>query len=180
MKHKTFRFFFVLSVITTALCMAFLTAGPVQASTAAPVAQITAPAPQEVAFPDLTEILVTFASLSGVALFITAAVNALKAVGIVKDGTASAWSAGLNLFVLVGLIVLQVIGKSNLVPAIDKQAGVIANILTAMIALVVQIFISRKAHESALAGLPVVGTSNSGRVAGELGYIIETEETTGK
>jgi hypothetical protein len=124
---------------------------------------------------DLSNILVTFSSLTGVAMFITALVNSLKALGWVKDGQASAWSAGLNLLALIGLIVLQVIGKISAVPAIDSQAGVLAGILTAMIGLVVQIWVSRKTHESVLAGLPVVGSSNSGRVAGDQSYVLEAD-----
>lgn len=122
---------------------------------------------------DLSKILTTFESLTGVAIFITALVNALKKVGLVKDGQAASWSAGLNLLFLTGLIVLQVIGKASLVPAIDYQAGVIAGIITTMIGLVYQIFLSQKTHNSVLAGLPVVGTSQSGRVAGDVSYMVE-------
>jgi hypothetical protein len=133
-----------------------------------------APAVQEAALPniDLSSILVTMASLTGVAIFISAVTNGLKQFGWVTDGTANAWSAGMNLVVLIGLIVLQVIGKMDLVPVIDSQAGVIASILTAMVGLVYQIWISAKTHTAVLAGLPVVGKSYSGRVAGEPSVVL--------
>jgi hypothetical protein len=121
---------------------------------------------------DLTTVLVTFGSLTGVAVLITALVNGLKLTGAVKDGDAPSWSAGLNLAALLLVIVLQVLGKANIVPAIDSQAGVIAGILTAMFGLVYQIFASRITHEKALAGLPVIGTTTSGRTAGDSNAIL--------
>jgi hypothetical protein len=120
---------------------------------------------------DLTTVLVTFGSLTGTAIFIAALVNTLKLTGAIKDGDAPTWSAALNLAALVIVITLQVLGKANIVPALDSQAGTIAGILTAIGGFIYQIFASRIAHEHALAGLPVIGTTTSGRVAGDANSI---------
>jgi hypothetical protein len=166
--------FLVLLVVLTLLVLAF--AVPHTAVFAGDGASVQA---AETLPPfDLTTVLVTFASLSGTAVFIAAVVNLLKMFGAVKDDTAASWSAGLNLAALITVIVLQILGKIDVVPALDSQAGVIANVLTAIGGLVWQIFLSRTTHVQVLAGLPGVGTSNSNRVAGESHYEILSETTT--
>jgi hypothetical protein len=115
----------------------------------------------------LPELLTTLESLGGVALFFTALNNLLKKFKWVKDGQASAWSLGLNTLALVGLVALQLTGKFDLVPIIDKDAGLLANAINAVLALAFQLYVSRKGHENVLAGMPVIGKSYSGRRAGE-------------
>jgi hypothetical protein len=127
-------------------------------------ASLQTPPPATV--PGLDDLVWTFKSLTGVAMSIAVLVNVLKTTGVAKDDTAGNWSAGLNLAALVALFVAQVLGYSNSVPAFDRQAGELANVLSVVFAFAWQIYVSRKTHGSLLAGLPVVGTSHTGRKAG--------------
>jgi len=164
--HRLFVSLFVLAILVIAASV------PVLVAHAAPGFQELPPAPAAPSAVDFADLVGTLTSLAGVAALIAVAVNLLKQIGIVKDGQAGSWSAGLNLAALIGLFAAQVAGYSNLIPVIDEQAGALAVVLSTVAAYVFQVFISRKAHDSALAGLPAVGASYSGRLAGET-YVTE-------
>ena len=123
---------------------------------------------------DFTNLVDTLKNLVGVGALIAALVNAGKAIGLVKDGDAGTWSAGLNVLALFGLVVAQITGTSSLIPAIDTQAGGFASVLTVIIAFTVQLLSAQQAHKLILAGLPLIGTSNSDRMAGETVHTIES------
>jgi len=130
-----------------------------------------APVQTPVEPPDtMMDLLTSLESLTGVAVLIAALVNAGKQLKIVQDGQAALWSVGLNLLALVGLFFAQVFGYSNLIPSLDQGAGSVGQILSLVLALVYQMIATRKTHDMALAGLPLIGFSSSGRVAGEPAY----------
>jgi hypothetical protein len=164
---KLFTALFVLSVLVIAAGFPVVVAQAAPASF--PVFQ-EAPPPPPV---DFSSLLATLTSLAGAGALIAALVNIGKATGIVKDGTAPTWSAGLNIAVLIGLFVAQVFGYSNLVPAIDTQAGEAATVIQVVLAFIVQALAARKTHESVLAGLPAIGKSHSLRMAGESNSVVE-------
>jgi hypothetical protein len=125
--------------------------------------------------PSLDDVLATLKNLGGVALLFAAIVNAGKQFGWIKDGQAPQVSLGLNLLAFVGLAVLQILGKGDLVPAVDANAGALAAVINSIIVLIFQLYVSRKVHDEVLAGLPVIGFSFSGRKAGE-GPAIEIQD----
>lgn len=106
------------------------------------------------------DLLATFATLGGLAALISVLINIGKTVGIIHDGQAPTWSTALNLAGLIALFVLQLLGKSDLVPALDSQAGALASVLTAIFGFVWQLIVSLKAH-GALKGAAIVGKSFS-------------------
>jgi hypothetical protein len=108
----------------------------------------------------LDQIMTTLASLGGVAAFFTVLVNILKTVGIIKDGQAVNVVTVLN-FVGAGIIiVLQLLGKIDLLPIIDSTAGTIAQIAMLVFGLVWQLIVSKQTHE-VLRGFPLIGKSFS-------------------
>ncbi len=149
------------------LCLVFVFASlPLVAAQAAPALGITAePAP----VPSLGDLLTSLFSLGGVALFFASLINAGKKFvpQWFPDDSAPKYNLIFQTVALVGLVALQLAGRSDLVPIIDQNAGILANVLTGIVALAYQIFAARAGHEQALAGLPVIGTSHSGRMAGD-------------
>ncbi|MDD2920993.1 MAG: hypothetical protein PHQ36_01795 [Anaerolineales bacterium] len=157
------KFLFVLSifVIFISIPVAAVHAAPVHPQDSAPV------------LPSLPELVQTAFSLGGVALFFTAIINAGKTVlvngnPIIPNNAAPSVSLVLNTFALVGLVALQLFGRADLIPIIDANAGTLATILTSVVSLVYQLYVSRTGHEKVLAGMPVIGTSFSKRGAGEM------------
>jgi hypothetical protein len=117
--------------------------------------------------PDLGDLANTVKNLTGLALLIPALINVGKSFGAVDDDKAPAWSLGLNTAALVGLVVLQISGHADAVPALDAKAGALAIAINSILALMYQLFVSRIAHQKVLAGMPVIGHSFTGRKAGE-------------
>lgn len=109
---------------------------------------------------DTSTLIGQFMSLAGMAALIAALVNTLKKVGVVKDGDALAWATGFNLAGIVALFVLRVFAPQTDVGQIDQVASSIAQILTLVVGLVVQLGLTRGANEI-LRGAPVVGYSHS-------------------
>jgi hypothetical protein len=68
---------------------------------------------------------------------------------------------------MVLIFYIRMRGGADLLPAVDAQAGMLATFLSTVVAFVVQIFLTRKVHDVALAGVPLIGKSFSGRIAGE-------------
>jgi hypothetical protein len=123
--------------------------------------------------PDVGALGETLKTLGGVAALIAAIVNMAKQIKLpngtmlVQDGTAPAWSTVMNILAMIFIFYLRMRGGADLLPAIDAQSGQLATVLSTIVAFVVQIFFTRKIHDVALAGIPLVGKSNSGKVAGE-------------
>lgn len=89
------------------------------------------------------------------------------------DGSAAKWSLVLNLLGMATLAYLQLNGNADLIPVIDSRASALANILTIILGIAAQLTTSRLAHQEVLAGLPVIGKSHSGQVAGQGPTIID-------
>lgn len=107
----------------------------------------------------LTNMLfVVLPTLIGVAALVTVVTNVLKTTGVIADGNATAWAAGLNLVGIVALILLKIFKPDWTFDFIDATAGKIANILMVLSAYVFQIVLSGKVHD-ALKGIPVIGKS---------------------
>lgn len=158
---------FVLFVVVLAVLL-IASALPSQVVQAAPVPGVhfqEATPPAEAV--DIDSLVFSLKNLVGVGALIAALVNIGKATGIIKDGQAGIWSAGANVIGLAGILFAQSAGYTTLLPALDAQAGELANVISVVFAYVFQLWISRKTHEAALAGLPLVGKSHSNRVAGE-------------
>lgn len=156
--HRIAKFIFILSIFMIA-------AGFPVVAHAAPV---VAPVHQEAApvIPSLPDLFESLKNLGGLALFFSAAFNAAKSVGWMKDAQAPTANLIFNTLTLVTLVVLQLSGRADIVPVIDQSAGILATIITSVFALFYQLWVSRQGHEKVLAGLPVVGYSFSGRKAG--------------
>lgn len=119
-------------------------------------------------FPTLPDLFDTGKTLLGVSLFFAALINLGKIVKpeFFPDDSAQKWTLATQSVTLIVLVGLQLSGKANLIPVIDENAGLIANLLNAFIALGFQLLMARKAHDSVLAGYPGIGKSYSGRQAG--------------
>ena len=132
--------------------------GHVQAQTAA--VQITAP--DLSALGGLASLAVQFASLAGFAALVAVLINVGKTVGLVKNGTAGKWSAGLNLIGLMVLLLLRVFVPSLATEQINGIAGQVSTVLVIVLGFVVQFYTSSDVHDAlANANIPVIGKSFS-------------------
>lgn len=151
--RKFSKIVFFLSMLVLFVGVPMATAQAMQVSDSPPV--------QAAEVPDLDSLVISLKNLGGIALLFTAAINGLKKFGVVKDGQAPAYSLVLNLTALVILMALQLTGRSDVIPVIDQNAGMLATALTSVIALAYQVYVSRKGHEVALKGMPFIGASFS-------------------
>jgi hypothetical protein len=112
--------------------------------------------------PDFWAIVEQFLTLGGFAAFVAILVNILKAVGVVKDGTAGTWAAGINLAGLLALYFAQILAPEAMVPEIDAHLGAIAEILVLVFSYVMQFWVSKGTHKTLAEGqVPVIGKSFS-------------------
>jgi len=109
---------------------------------------------------DFSVLLSTFLALVGFAAFVSALINVGKTFGIVKDGDAATWSAGLNLAGLAALLIINIFWPDINIKFIDDQLGALAGVLTTITAYIVQLLASKAAYV-ALKGTSVIGTSYS-------------------
>lgn len=163
---KVFNLIAVLSLVVVLLTTPVVTVSAMPA--AAPVVQETAPDIFDI-IKMLEDLAKTGTTLTGFALLFAALTNAGKKFlpKLFPDGSAPNYTLGFQTLTLITLVVLQVIGRSDLVPVFDESAGLIANTVNAFVALAWMFLVARKGHQSVLAGMPVVGQSYSGRMAGE-------------
>ena len=106
----------------------------------------------------LADLVLKFSSLVGVGTLITVIVNVLKFTGWVKDGQAMTWSTGLNLLGLAALFVIGIYNPQFDLGKADAVAAQVAQILTLVFGLIVQLWSSRGAH-NLLRGVPLIGKS---------------------
>jgi hypothetical protein len=95
---------------------------------------------------NLTLIVSIIAGLVGLPLLWSVAIDILKLVGVVNDGTAAQWNAG---FGIVELILVAV--AVNFFPAlniakIDSLLGEIAQFAAMIVALIAQIVVAKATH----------------------------------
>lgn len=108
----------------------------------------------------LSNLLSQLQVLAGVGALIAFLVNIGKIVGLVKDGTAQNWVAGLNLAGLVALFVLRVFVPSADIGELDGLAATIAQLGVLVLGLVTQLLGSKLAHAS-VRGTWAIGKSFS-------------------
>lgn len=132
--------------------------------------------PDQVPTPE--DLAASVRNLAGVAVLASLLLNLGKKYlpQLFPDGSAPGWNLGLNIIFMAVLAFLQLSGRAETIPVLDQNAGAFANALTIILGLVGQLFASRVAHQEVLAGLPVVGTSNSGYVAGQGATIVGVVE----
>lgn len=173
MKFKTTLFIFLVVIASAVIPFGMVHA----AGAPAPVAQEQTPDIFAI-LAQLEDLARTGGTLAGVALFFAAISNLGKRYlpDLFPDGSAPSWSLGFQVVTLITLVILQITGRADLVPVIDQNAGAIANVLNALLALGFQIYAARRGHEDVLAGLPGVGYSYSNRAAGTTISILESEE----
>jgi hypothetical protein len=101
-------------------------------------------------------------ALGGVAAAIALIVNVLKTIGVVKNGQAGTWAAGLNLVGLIGLFVAGVVAPEFDIPGLDATIAQVVEILRLIFAFIVQNWISKSTHDVFSSGeVPIVGKSFS-------------------
>ena len=112
--------------------------------------------------PDVPEMLVNltvqFAALAGVAGLIAAVINILKAFGVVKDGQADQWKAGLSLGAFAILALVGVFKPDLTAVILDARAAQVATILIFITGFLVQTGLAPLAHKF-FSGFPLIGTS---------------------
>lgn len=108
----------------------------------------------------MEELLLVWAGLAGLAALITFVINVLKKAGVVKDGQAQTWSAGLNLLGLATVLAVQTyFPDTNLVNA-DAEVAKFVEVGTVVFSYVVQLLASKATHK-AVKNVPLVGKSYS-------------------
>lgn len=107
-------------------------------------------------------LLATFGALAGVAAAVTALVNIGKSIGLVKDGTAGAWSTGINLLGLVFLYINDVAGFGIDVAEVDALLATFAQVSVAVVAFIMQLVESKVFHKAlSWVKAPFIGKSFS-------------------
>jgi len=107
-------------------------------------------------------IVLGFASLIGISKLVAALVNILKLVGLVRDGAANKWAAGLNLVAFIALVAFGVFRPDLAMSILDGYAGQIAMVILFVLGFVVQITGSKSAHDDLkAAGVPLIGISHN-------------------
>lgn len=87
--------------------------------------------------PTPDQVLETLRSLAGVAAFVAAFVGLLMWRGIVTPETAPNVAFALNTAAYVGIVILFLVNRIDLLPLVDKTAGAIAQIIQAIIMIFV-------------------------------------------
>ena len=154
MKRSTKSFVKVLAEIAIILAILAMQADTAQAAQARDV-----PLPA-----DVTNVICTialgFGALLGVSKLVAALINLFKVFGLVKDGTANKWAAGLNLSAFVALVLLGVFRADLTMEILDGYAGQIAMVLLFILGFIAQITGSKATHEDlSSAGVPLIGKS---------------------
>lgn len=98
--------------------------------------------------------------LAGVAAAIAALINVGKWAGLVKDGDAGKWSAGLNLVAIAALVVLKLYRPDLDLAQLDVEIGAFASVIGLLLSYLMQIRSSVGAHDIlSRAKIPVFGKS---------------------
>ena len=110
----------------------------------------------------LIDLLLQFPQLIGWALFVTIIINILKTFDIVKDGTATKWSAGLNLIGLVGFLSIGLFAPDLDILMIDNSIKQIAELLIVLLGYATTLISSKVIHSGLRTlDVPVFGASHS-------------------
>lgn len=105
-------------------------------------------------------VLIQVAALAGFAGLFALVINVLKVFGIVKDGDAQLWSAGLNLVLILVVYFSRIFWPSFDFALLAPIAQEVAAVGTFVLSFIVQLLSTRLAN-FAVKGLPVIGKSFS-------------------
>ena len=109
---------------------------------------------------ELTKLVATLGGLGGFAALVAMIVNALKCFAKLPDGSAGTVALALNLAGVVGLFIGGLF-KIDL-PAVDGVLKSIAEVGTAVLALMIQLKISLGTHNTlSTAEVPIIGASHN-------------------
>ena len=110
---------------------------------------------------ELDIVLTIAGTMLGAQALISLLVDALKWTGVVKDGTAGWWSAFFNLLGLGGIAFGLYTNPAFDFPALDAQFQVIAQFLTLVFGLIVQVAGTKHVHRLMVRGLGVTALTRS-------------------
>ena len=105
-------------------------------------------------------LLLEFSALVGFASLVSLVVNVLKVVGVVKDGTAPKWVAGINLVGLIAFIIARLVVPEFEFANLDTVLAQVA-IAGSYILSYVLMILGSKVTYAIVKGLPAIGKSNS-------------------
>ena len=111
----------------------------------------------------LDVVLVIAGSMFGLQTLFSLLIDVLKYVGVIYDGNAGRWSAGLNLLGLAGIAVALGLSPNFNFPKLDTQLLIIAQFGSLIFAYIVQIAGSRQVHLFLTKGLGIWRFSLSAR-----------------
>lgn len=108
----------------------------------------------------IVSVFTSFSQMAGVAALVVALVNVLKTFGVVTDGNAGQWFAGLDLGAIVLLILAQIFYPQIGVAVLDSNAGLAGMVIMLILGYVGQMGFGKVVHAlfSSLK-LPVIGKS---------------------
>lgn len=96
-----------------------------------------------------------FGVLVGVPFVIALIVNLLKGVGVVDDGTAAKWSAGLNLLAVIGLAIALKLYPAFDFVSLDAWLLELAKAIAVIVTFILQLFGTKSAHLAYVRGLGI-------------------------
>jgi len=101
-------------------------------------------------------------TMAGVAAFVAAVVNALKQFGVVTDGNAGQWFAGLDFGALAILVGVQIFVPAVGVDVINVNAGLFATVILLVLGYLGSIGFGKVSHALLSSmNIPVIGKSFS-------------------
>ena len=110
---------------------------------------------------DILTLVSQLMALSGLGALFAILVNILKYFKVVKDGDAPTWVTGFNIVGLAALFLLKVFLPEQDTGQLDGIAASIAQILSLVFGLVVQLWGSKLAHLALRGTAPAVGFSHT-------------------
>jgi hypothetical protein len=109
---------------------------------------------------ELGMVLAIAGAMVGAQALISLLIDVLKWAGVIVEGAAGKWSAGLNLLGIVGIAVALAVDPSVDFPAIDSHLMIIAQFLTLVFGYIVQLVSTKRIHQFAVRGLGVQAFSH--------------------
>ena len=94
-----------------------------------------------------------FGILTGVPFVVALVIDLLKLLGVVNDGTAGKWSAGMNLVFIIGLAVLLRFIPAFDVAGWDAKILEVAKAIVLIVTFILQLFGTKGAHQFYVNGL---------------------------
>lgn len=103
----------------------------------------------------LEQALKLFGVLIGIPFVIGLVIDLLKQFGVVNDGTAGKWSAGLNLISIIGLAIALKMWPSFDYTSLDAYVYEIGKALMVIITFILQLVGSKSAHRAYVRGMSI-------------------------